>query len=100
MENNSKKIEVTLDSRSIEVLKKVDPLHRDSVINVALQLIKNTGYYKTLAGTNSTSELDDVVSLDNLDDLDKSSKTSSNKTVKETTETSKPKPKSTSWDAF
>jgi hypothetical protein len=91
-------IGITLDDKSIQILKKVDKLHRDSIINVALALVEKTGYYKTLAGISESEELDDVASLDILDDEGKSTKSKKTKSSAEAPAPAK-KPQS-SWDSF
>jgi hypothetical protein len=88
---------INLDSKSIDILKKVDAIHRDSLINVGLQLVAKTGYFKTLAGLNNTEDLDDVASLDILEDGASAPKKASKKAVQEET---KPKKPATTWDSF
>ncbi len=70
---------VNFDNTSIEILKKVDAIHRDSLINVALALVSKTGYYKTLAGEVGET-LEDVASLDTIDELEQTA--TSNKVAK------------------
>ena len=83
-------VQIALDESSIEILKNVDKIHRDSVINIGLALVAKTGYYKTLTGINSSNDLTDIASLEDL-----------NATPIATT---KPKEKETkassSWDNF
>ncbi len=86
----SKSIAINLDPKSLEILKKVDSIHRDSMINIGLALVEKTGYFKTLSGINASEILEDVASLD---------------LGGETVNTAKPaqeevKKPSTSWDAF
>jgi len=94
---------INLDSKSIEILKKVESLHRDSLINVAIALVEKTGYYRTLTGKNSEADLEDVASLDVEDNDEESSgstskpKKSSKKAAKTTPEKKAP---SMSWDSF
>ena len=87
-----KTINIKLDEQSIEILKNVSPIHRDSVINIALSLVSKTGYYKTLTGKNQSDELDDTASLE-IEDNESSSKSSKKD------EPAKTKPV-TSWDNF
>jgi hypothetical protein len=87
-------VQVTLDDSSVAVLKGVDKIHRDSIINVGLALVSKTGYYKTLSGKQDSDDLDDTASLE-VQGQESDKDTSSKKK-----ETSKSKPKSTSWDAF
>jgi len=91
----AKSLNITLDGKSIEILKKVDGIHRDSLINVGLALVEKTGYYKTLTGENKSDSLDDVASLD-LDD-DTGSKPKAKSVPEEPQKTAKP---ATTWDAF
>jgi len=92
---------INLDSKSIEILKKVDSIHRDSLINVGLALVAKTGYYKTLAGISDVEDLEEVASLDVLDeDGDRPiSKKASKKAKAQEVEAPTKKP-STSWDTF
>lgn len=89
-------IGISLDSKSIEILKKVDAIHRDSLINVGLALVEKTGYYKTLAGINSGEDLEDVASLD-VDEIKFTNKKTAKKQI-EVKET--PKKPTTTWDSF
>jgi len=92
---------INLDSKSIEILKKVDSIHRDSLINVGLALVSKTGYYKTLAGISETEDLDEVASLDVIDDIDGSdSQKSSKKSKAKVDSAPAPKKPTTSWDSF
>ena len=98
MEETSKQVNITLDDKSIEILKSVDSIHRDSIINIGLALVKKTGYYKTLAGVlDNDADLEDVASLDIEDSEEKTTK----KTKKKADATEeKPKKATQSWDAF
>ena len=89
---------INLDEASIDILRKVDKIHRDSLINVGLALVKQTGYYKTLAGTADVDDLDDVASLDIETDDEKPSKTS--KSQKKAKAEEKPSKPASSWDSF
>jgi len=88
-------IGINLDEKSIEILKKVDKIHRDSLINVGLALVQKTGYYKTLAGISEAEELEDVASLDIIDEESDKPKSKVKNKVKDEV-----KKVSTSWDAF
>lgn len=57
---------VNFDKNSTEILKRIEPIHRESLINLGLALISKTGYYKTLTGDISET-LENVTSLDNLE---------------------------------
>lgn len=95
----SKVVTVTFDDNAQAILKDVDIVHRDSLINVGLALVAKTEYYKTLSGT-SDAPLVKVASLSSLDDLEAELEAEA---PKET-----PKPKSsagsaggdTNWDNF
>jgi len=94
----SKQISLTLDDSSIEILTEVDSIHRDSLVNIGLQLVKKTGYYKTLSGKQKSEELEDIASLDTQDedrDEGDKKKNKSNKSSKQPKQSSAP-----SWDAF
>lgn len=90
---------INLDSKSIEILKKVESLHRDSLINVAIALVEKTGYYRTLTGKNTEADLEDVVSLD-VEDTDEDSGTTSKSKKSSKKATPEKKAPSTSWDSF
>jgi len=90
---------INLDSKSIAILKEVDAVHRDSLINVGIALVSKTGYYKTLAGISETEDLDEVASLDVIDGIDGSDSQKSSKKAK-VDSTPAPKKPTTSWDSF
>jgi len=92
-ETKTTTISIKLDEESVQILKNINPIHRDSVINVGLSLISKTGYYKTLLGKNITEDLEEVVSLEAEDNA--SSENSSKKSKKEVVASEK-----VSWDAF
>ena len=86
-------VPVEFDDNSLQILKGVDSIHRNSLINLGLALISKTGYYSTLSGK-SPNELVDVVNLDNLlADAD----VKSAKTAEESNAVSAPKA-TVSWD--
>jgi hypothetical protein len=87
-------VQVTLDNNSVAVLKGVDNIHRDSIINVGLALVSKTGYYKTLSGKQESDNLDETASLE------VQGQESDKVPVPKNKETPKSKPKNTSWDAF
>jgi len=90
---------INLDTKSIEILKAVDSIHRDSLINVGLSLVSKTGYYKTLTGK-VPDDLEDVASLDVIEDED--SQTSSTKAIKKSNkkDNSAPAKPAANWDSF
>jgi len=59
-------VNIEFDEASLGILKKVDGIHRNSLINVGLALVSKTGYYKTLAGI-GPEELAEVAGLNELD---------------------------------
>jgi len=83
----SKSLPIEFDDKSIEILKNVDSVHRNSLVNVALAMISKTSYYKTLSGESSDDALE-VASLGSLDDTPSDSPK---------IEAPKPTP-STTWD--
>lgn len=86
-------MDVQFDENSKTILKKVDVIHRDSLINVALAIVANTQYYKTLTGE-TTTKIASVASLSSLDELEEEAK-STKPEVKPT-----PSKAVTSWDNF
>jgi len=109
MSNEVKRVEISLDDKSIEILKKVNSLHRDSLINVALSLVQKTGYYKTLSGEtkDKIEKLEDITSLD-VNNQDTQSNTSTNSTSNSSTKNTSntqntqntPKKSTMTWDSF
>lgn len=59
----AKSTNVELDDKSLEVLKKVDALHRNALINLGIHMIAKTNYYRGLSG-----DVDDVMAVVGLDD--------------------------------
>jgi len=93
MQQEAVNIGISLDSKSVEIIKKVDKIHRDSLINIGLALVEQTNYYKTIAGIKEPKSLEDVASLD-VNNEDSKKKEEKAATVEA------PKKASTSWDAF
>jgi len=62
----AKSTNVELDDKSLEVLKKVDGVHRNSLINLGISMISKTSYYKGLTG--DVEDAMAVVSLNSLDE--------------------------------
>jgi hypothetical protein len=91
-----KKVEIALDDASVDILKGVDDIHRNSIVNIGLALVSKTGYYKTLTGKSEAEDLEDIASLD-IEDEEGETKIKSSKKK----EVVKPAAKATSsWDAF
>jgi len=98
MADKAQNLGINLDQKSIDILKKVDSIHRDSLINVGLALVSKTGYYKTLAGLTNTQDDEDLDEVASLDVLDEDGDKSISKKTKEVEAPAK-KP-TTSWDSF
>jgi len=62
----AKSASIEFDEKSLGILKNVDSLHRNSLVNIGLALVSQTGYYRTLAGI-TPEDLGDVAGLENLD---------------------------------
>lgn len=92
MSQEEKELPIKFDNASIQILKKVSPVHRNSLVNVALALVSKTGYYKTVCGLD-TNSIDEVSSLESLDVVEKPT---SNKISKEPEKIST----ESSWDDF
>jgi len=84
----AQEIKVTLDNKSIEILKKVDMIHRDTILNLGIALIEKTGLYKTLTNEKTSDKLDEIISLDNLP------------TITKNEEKTKVESRTKSWDDF
>jgi hypothetical protein len=100
IKDENKSVSVKFDKYSKEILKRVDPIHRESMINLGLALVSKTGYFQTLCGVVS-EELTDIANIGDLGKLQDS--TSSTNTTVESNSTPKvqPKPKqSATWDDF
>ena len=93
-------IGINLDESSIKILKKVDSIHRDSLINVGLALVAKTGYYKTLTGISDAEDLEDIASLDILDDEETPTKKVSKAAKSKKAEPEVAKKPATTWDSF
>jgi len=66
----AKAVQVNFDDNSQSILKEVDAIHRDSLINMGLALVSRTEYYKTLTGK-INDDVSKVASLSSLDELEK-----------------------------
>jgi len=95
-----KQLPITFDENSLKIIKAVPSVHRHSLINVALSLVQQTGYYKTLTGVteDNTGNLESILDLSMNDTISNDSKTSEVTAVTQTT--SEVAKKSTSWDDF
>jgi hypothetical protein len=56
-----KEVKIKLDDKSLEILKDVDPIHRESIINFGVRLASQTEYFKILKG--ELEEAEDLVSI-------------------------------------
>lgn len=92
--SENKRIEIELDPKSIELLKNVEPMYRDSVINLGIKMIAKTPYYKTLTG--EEMDINTMTSLDTMP----SGPLKRDMNVTEDKPKSKPKAKKSSWDDF
>ena len=45
-----KDVQIKLDDESIEILSKVESLHRESLINYGIRLVQNTEVFKVITG--------------------------------------------------
>ena len=45
-----KEVKIKLDDKSLEILKEIDTIHRESIINFGLRLASQTEYFKILKG--------------------------------------------------
>jgi len=87
--------QVYLDTRSKEIIAKVENIHRHSLINMGLRLVEKTNYFKTLTGENKSEELESILSLDDLGSIDKPIVANTAAKPQEP-----PKKKAVSWEAF
>jgi len=100
----SKEINIPLDDESIEILKKVPVIHRNSIINVAIRLVAKTDMYKELNTDKDVQvEPSTAADLGNTDaDNVKASDGVSNAKVTNKVAVAKAEPakKVSSWDDF
>ena len=87
-----KKIETMFSDKSLDILKEVDSIYRDSIINLGLSLVSKTDLYKTITGKGGDN-LEEVTGLDILDE----EKIVESKSQIVETPVQKP---TTSWDEF
>ena len=92
-------VEIRLDDKSVDTLKKVDEIYRDAVINIGLALVSKTNYFKTLSGelNEEPQQIEDLVSID-VKDTDSKGKVQEK--VEEPVKETKPKKVVSSWDGF
>ena len=93
MEEKYEKREIILDTNSLELLEKVHPVHRHSLINVAISLISKTDYYRTLTG-----EINE--DLNKVTDIGISATSSNDDLQNIKTESNSTNPVSPTWDNF
>ena len=93
---DAQNVNISLDTKSIEILRQVDAIHRDSLINVGLALVEKTGYFKTLAGINKSDDLGDIASLD----VESTDNSGAPKTVEKSEKPDTPKKQAQTWDSF
>lgn len=60
----AKSTSIELDDKSLEILKKVDGIHRNALINLGIHMISKTPYYKNLTG--EVENVLDVVGLNEV----------------------------------
>jgi hypothetical protein len=84
------KNEIMFDEVTWEILNKINPIHRHSLINLAIKMISKTNYYKEIAGLVEVETPNEVVDLDNSENI------KTKETTKEI-EDSKPKKKKSAW---
>jgi len=53
-----KEVKIRLDDKSLEILKDIDSIHRESIINFGVRLAAQTEYFKILKG-----EIEDAENL-------------------------------------
>jgi len=64
MQTETKEITIKLDGNSIDVLKQVDSMYRESIINIGIRMISLTPYYKFLSGKDDVADINALTSLD------------------------------------
>jgi len=56
-----KEVKIKLDDKSLEILKEIDTIHRESIINFGIRLASQTEYFKILKG--EVEKVEDIVSI-------------------------------------
>jgi len=74
-----KEVKIRLDDKSVEILKEVEAIHRDSLINFAIRLLEEHPHYKIIKGEK----------VENITELNKSEDVSKLNNLEEETETKK-----------
>jgi len=59
-----KEVKIKLDDKSIEILKEVEAIHRDSLINFSIRLLEQHPHYKIIKG-----EIEDLEKLNNIENI-------------------------------
>ena len=62
-----KEVKVRLDDKSVEILKEVEAIHRDSLINFAIRLLEAHPHYKIIKG-----EVEAIEEVSNLEAINES----------------------------
>jgi len=95
---------IKLDEKSIEILKKVDAVFRDSLLNIGLRMVEKTELFNTIVGTTETEvPVEEMASLDSLEEDNEDTNPKIYKKSKTSKQEPKEEPKkapTTSWDAF
>jgi len=87
----AKSTNIELDDRSLEVLKNVDGIHRNSLINLGIMMISKTPYYKNLTGdVEGVEDAMEVVNLNEVVDLGSENKLTAETTPQGPNKRSKP----------
>jgi len=60
-----KEVNIKLDDKSVEILNKVDALHRESLINYGIRLLAESQNFKVLTGEADSKEIASLSSLGN-----------------------------------
>ena len=58
-----KEVKIKLDDKSLEILKEIDTIHRESIINFGLRLASQTEYFKILKGEIEKIEIEEVSNI-------------------------------------
>jgi len=57
-----KEVKIRLDDKSLEILKDIDSIHRESIINFGIRLASQTEYFKILKG--EVEEAENIVAIE------------------------------------
>jgi len=68
-----KEVKIRLDNKSLEILKDIDSIHRESIINFGIRLASQTEYFKILKG--EIEEAENLVAINEKENFENKQET-------------------------